>query len=347
MNGLINVASLLLYLGLIPYAIPTVMPNWRWLLITASIVGGLLFALWVQDWIMTSNPLYHEGIGGALGRGLALIATVSFAVGAGVRALSIFLRSRDLRLRYVVALCAAGFAIVPTIFVVPGLWQQWQHRPPSQACRAATFKVSVGGATFALPSTSMFSIYLGRTSRTNAYHLETDSGQRDFCGLTDHGKHPVEATNISLRLRNFALRTPALCSDPIPDWAATYCAAHAAARQGKQDVIDFPLDVNVFAAEAVNLGEFLGSRSTFEDSQHPELHRGDDFVRSDVIAGGQPLTFQCHDNDSGTWCRTSYPWRDGANLGYTFQSGRDEVAARGVRIDAETRRFLSGFAGSR
>jgi hypothetical protein len=43
------------------------------------------------------------------------------------------------------------------------------------------------------------------------------------------------------------------------------------------------------------------------------------------------------------WCKTSYPWRDGTTLGYTFRAAREDVAARGARIDAEARKFLAGL----
>jgi hypothetical protein len=72
------------------------------------------------------------------------------------------------------------------------------------------------------------------------------------------------------------------------------------------------------------------------------------FIASDTLTPDQhPLTFECNENGAGYWCKTSYPWSDGASLNYTFRSGRDDVAARGRRIDVEARKFLSGLRAQR
>jgi hypothetical protein len=339
-----NIAFFLLKLALIPYAIAVLMPSWRWLVGITTIVGGALAALWIQDWILTSDPLHHEGVGGPLGRGMALIVTVGFASGVLVRSLSLMLRSRGLPLRYIVTICFVGFAIVPAFFLVPTAWEAWKRRPPSEACRNATFDIKVADVALTIPATSLFNIYLGRTSSRDAYYLAINSSLRDFCGLNNDGKQPVAATHIWLTSRHFGLSTPAVCAGPIPEWALTYCGAHEAAKRGKEDDFDFPLDINIFAPDQVNLGEFQGSRSTYEDSLQTTPHVVPNvFIRSDLSVSGQPLTFRCNESGNGYWCTTSYPWRDGANLGYTFRSRRDDVAARGQRIDAETRKFLAGL----
>jgi hypothetical protein len=223
-------------------------------------------------------------------------------------------------------------------------WDAWRRRPPSEACANATFRLKVADVAFAIPATSMFNIYLGRISARDAYILDLKPSLREFCGLNDSGKQPVTATHIWLRLRNYALATPAICAGPIPEWAWTYCSAHEAAKRGKEDDVDFPLDIHVFAPDQVNLGQFGGSRSTYEDSLRAGPQpKGHAFIRSDASAPGERQTFNCNPNGSGYWCTTSYPWRDGANLGYAFRSGQDDAAARGARIDAETRKFLAAL----
>jgi hypothetical protein len=340
-----DVVEIFLKLALIPYAIAVVMPTWRWLLGVTLVISGLLSALWIQYWIVTSDPLHHEGVGAALGVAMALIVTAGFATGVVVRGFALLLRSRGLRSRYVVMISVAGFVLVPAMFTVPSLWSTWTHRPPSEACQKSTFEVKVAGVEFVTSAKAPFNIYLGRTSGRDAYYFHINSSLREFCALNKDGTLPVEATHISLSLRNFGPDAPDLCADPVAEWASTYCTAYQAARRGKEDEVDFPYDLDVFAADQVNMGEFLGSRSTHEDSlKAPSQPTGYVFVGSDIIASGQPVVFKCHDIDrGGAWCQTSYPWRDGANLGYAFRSARDEIAARGTRIDSQARRFLAGF----
>jgi hypothetical protein len=335
---------LFLLLCLVPYAFAVIMPTWRWLLATTLVVGSLIGVLWFQDWIVTSDPQYHEGVGGPLGRAMFAFVTIGFISGIAIRGLTLILRSRGLRLSYIFVIRIVGLAVPPAIFFLPGLWHAWKNRPPSGVCQNATFNVKIAGADFAIPAKSMFNVYLGRTSRRDAYYFNMPPSLRDFCSLNNNGKLPVKATNIWLQLHNFGLSTPALCVTPVAGWATTYCTAHDAAKHTKEDSVDFPLDIHVFAPDEVNMGEFLGSRSTYEDSLStaPQVG-GPVFIKSDQMVSGQPLTFKCNKNGSGYWCTTSYPWRDGANLGYAFRSGADEVIARGNRIDIETRKFLSGF----
>jgi hypothetical protein len=335
---------LLLKLALVPYAVAVLMPGWRCLVGIAVIIGGALAALWIQDWIMTSNPPYHEGAGDGLGRILALIVTVSFVTGVLVRGLSLVLRSRGLRLLYVVAICAFGFAIVPAFFYLPAAWEAWQRRPPAEACANATFRLNVAEVNFNIPASSMFNVYLGRTSAKDVYYLGIAPSLREFCSVNDNGKLPVTATLIWLHPHDLIFSTKsALCTETPPEWARTYCAAYDAVKRGKEDDVDFPLDIHVFAPNQVNLGEFGGSRSTYQDSLHPPSRPGTVFIKSDALVSGEPLTFSCMPGGNEYWCTASYLWRNGAILSYTFRSGRDDVIARGQRIDDETRKFLGGL----
>jgi hypothetical protein len=338
-----NFVLFLIGLALIPYAVPALMPTWRWWLAVTCVFGGLLAALWAQHWVISSRPDYHEGAGGGIGLAFWALVTTGFATGVVVRGCTLLLAARGLSLGYVFAIGVAGFAIVPAFVFVPSWWHDWKTRPASEACRRTTFHVTVADAAFSIPAASLLNIYLGRISSRDAYYLEHSSSLREFCDVNDDGRRPVKATKMWLRLRNFGLVTPALCTGPVADWAKTYCSAHAAAKHQEEDKVDFPADIYVFAPDEVNLSEFLGSRSTYEDSLKATPQSGDLYVMSDVPSPKEPLTFRCRQSSRGYWCSTFYAWRDGANLGYTFESPREEIAARGSRIDAETRQFLAGF----
>jgi hypothetical protein len=306
---------------------------------------GPLSVVWIHDWIVASND---GGAGRAIGLLFGYIITAAFATGIAIRAMTLVLAWRGLHLRYVFLICVAGFALVPAIFIVPGLWSAWKNRPASDACRAATFDVAVAGVKLAIPANSMFNIYLGRTSDRDAYYLEHQASLRKFCSLNDNGRKPVKATQVWLRLRNFGLADHGICSQPAAEWASSYCSAHDAAKRGKEDGIDFPLDIYVFAPDQFELGQFGGSSSTYEDSLKAAPSSNHyRFITSDPSVSGTSLTFRCHSMGDGDWCETFYPWQGGANLGYRFRAKSNEIAARGARIDAETRKFLSGLQPQR
>ena len=345
MKDIIRGAQWVVVLGLFPYAIAVLMPTWRWLLGVTLIIGGALSALWIQQWIASSAPDYHEGVGGALGVAFAFVVTLGFATGVIVRAFTMMLAAKGLPLRHGFTICVVGFAIVPAVLVVPAAWQEWERRAPSKACLNATFNIKVADANFSIPATPVFNVYLGKSSKQDAYYFGLNSSLRAFCSLSDTGRQPIKATNIWLRFGQYRETAPAICTDPAPDWAKAYCAADGSAKPTQDDSVDFPLDVNVFASDEVTMGEFGGSRSTYDDSLRAiPRSNASVFIKSETLTPDQrPLTFECNENGIGYWCKTSYPWRDGASLNYSFRSRRDDVAARGSRLDAETRKFLSGF----
>lgn len=256
---------------------------------------------------------------------------------------------RGLSLRYVVLICLAGFAAVPIILLAPVARHESNMQPPSEACSSTAFRVKVANAEFTIPVSPVFTIYRANpnTAHNDADYLVSNADLRSFCGLSENGKQPVQATNISLRFGGYDMYAPAICAGPIPDVAKNYCAADKSARPTNIDSLDFPLRMYVFAPDEVTPGEFSGSRSTYEDSlnERPRAN-GPVFVMAKT-PDRHPLTFECSENGDGYWCKTSYAWSDGAFLQYEFRSGRLDVAARGGRVDAEARKFLLGLRTQR
>jgi hypothetical protein len=345
MNHILDGMSFVLGLALVPYAIAVGMPTWRWLLGVTLVIGGPVLAVSIQHWIVSSRPDYQEGVGGALGVAFFYVITLGFAAGVGVRTLTLVLAAKGLSLRSVCTICVAGFAIVPAVVIGPAAWHAWKMRPPSEACAAATFDIKVANADFTISAVPIFTVYLGKTSRYDAYYFQFNPGMRTFCTLSDNGRQRIKATHIWMNFDRYGKFAPRLCTDSVADWAKTYCAAYGPAKRAGDDEIRFPLDIHIFAPDEVTMGEFGGSRSTYEEALNarPRPH-GPVFFKSAVLTPDQqPLTFECSENGSGYWCKTSYLWSDGAILQYGFRSGRDDAVARGNRIDVETRKFLSGL----
>lgn len=345
MNYSVDGASLMLGLALMPYAIAVAMPTWRWLLGLTLVIGGPMLALWVQHWILSSRPDYNEGPGGAIGIAFFLTIALGFSAGVAVRAITLLLVKRGLRARSVAALCAAGFAVVPAAIYGPPAWQAWKMRPPSEGCAAATFDVKVANAGLTLSAIPIFKVYLGRTSSRDAYYFWSSPHMRSFCALSDDGRLPIKATHVWMNLERYWNFAPTLCTGVVADWAKTYCAAHGPAKREDDGDIAFPLDIHIFAPDEVIMGEFGGSRSTYQEALNarPRPHGPVFFTSAVLTADQQPLTFECSESGTGYGCKASYPWSEGAILQYGFRSSPDDVVARGNRVDAETRKFVSGL----
>lgn len=346
MKNIVDGVVWVIGLGLIPYAIAVLTPSWRWLLGVTVFIGGFLSVVWIHDRIVASND---GGFAHAFGLMIFYIITTAFAAGVAIRAMTMVLAWRGLHLRHVFLICTLGFAVVPIVLLGPGAWQQWNRRPPSEACSSATFRVNVANVEFGIPASPVFTIYRANTVRRDAYYFFSNANLRSFCGLTENGQRPVKATNISLRFEGYDVSAPAICARPVPEVARSYCAADKSARAANIDGLDFPLQMFVFAPDEVILGEFMGSRSTYDVSlkANPPPN-GAVFIRSATLTPDQhPLTFECRENRDGYWCKTAYAWSEGVFIQYEFRSGRPDVAAKGSRVDAEVRKYLAGLRAQR
>ncbi len=112
--------------SLIPYVLPVITPTRRWFAGATIVVGALLSALWIQDGIARSQPGFHGGPGDAIGTMIGDLLTIGFVAGVSVRAITLFLQSRDVNLLYRVALSVAGLPI--TIATISWIDTLSRHR---------------------------------------------------------------------------------------------------------------------------------------------------------------------------------------------------------------------------
>jgi len=118
MNGAF--IALCLTFSLIPYVLPVVMPTWRWLGWTIIMIGALLSALWIQDWVTRSHP--GHGGGDAFGLLIAALLTVGFLSGVSIRAVTLALESSGL---YRVLISVAGLPLTIATIVIVGAPHIW------------------------------------------------------------------------------------------------------------------------------------------------------------------------------------------------------------------------------
>lgn len=340
-----------------PYALAAIMPTWRWLLGCALLIGGGLGYFWTEYWIDTQRPDYHEGAGGALGVALFGVATMSFACGVAVRAVSLFVWARGHR-NAAVWVALFGVAVPFVVVAAPGALQAWQRRAPPKACTERGLPIEIAGNRFNIPVAPMFTIYSGQSGARDSYYLFSAPHVRDLCAQTGNGTERVHATHLQIRLDYILQWKSEVCGvsprssrrefvphDP-PPWAVELCAAVAPNTVLTMDPTDFPLNADVFALSEVKLGNFLGSASTYEDSlKHPARGGDSTYTSTDSkTPDSNPLTFACRvQSDGSRFCATSYPWLNGVHLHYTFRTRDEQYAEKGRRIDEALRTFLGQF----
>jgi hypothetical protein len=105
----VGLIAFVIKLGLFPYAFPSMMPTWRWLLGAALAGGGVLSAFWTLD----------GGLADVLGILIGVIITISFVTGVVVRALTLAMSAGGIGPGYSVAVTTAGFGIMVAILVLP------------------------------------------------------------------------------------------------------------------------------------------------------------------------------------------------------------------------------------
>jgi hypothetical protein len=105
----VGLIAFVIKLGLVPYALPSMMPTWRWWLGAVLTGGGLLLAFWILD----------GGLADVLGVLIGVIVTISFASGAIVRAMTLVMSARGVGPGYSIAVTAAGFGIMVAVLVLP------------------------------------------------------------------------------------------------------------------------------------------------------------------------------------------------------------------------------------
>ena len=113
----VGLIAFVIKLGLIPYALPAIMPTWRWWLAATLAGGGLLSALWLQDSLGRSRP--DGGSGDILGTLMGVVITISFVTGVVVRAFTLAMSARSIRPRYCFATTIAGFGTMVAVLVLP------------------------------------------------------------------------------------------------------------------------------------------------------------------------------------------------------------------------------------
>jgi hypothetical protein len=329
----------IVFLFLAPYAAAVVMPSWRWLLAYAVVVGGVL-TVWFAGIATAPTRTGLEGIG------LFYIVPIAVSTAAGTlirtATLIMVVRGRS----GVVAVSAAGLTIPMGILGAIIVWAIWESRPPSDACLRSTFPVELAGGHLSIPAAPIISMFLGPHPTRQEYNFAIPPALREFCALTEIGKHSIRANKISIRpgLAPYmtAMAAPAFCVSPAA-WATGLCAEIDLARRFRPYESTLPYEVLVYSSDAETAAGVGGSASTNSNSPStPTPLSGGVFVMTDSrTPDGNLLTFACRNgSDHKHLCTASYPWREGMFLAYEIRTDEANLSEKGKRVDAALQRFL-------
>jgi hypothetical protein len=105
--------SQIVFLLLVPYALPLLMPSWRWLLayaVAVALLLTILFTIWYQAVMTTPTQTGLEVIGLVI----PVSAAISTAAGTMVRTVTLFVKARSVA----VAISILGAILLPAAILV-------------------------------------------------------------------------------------------------------------------------------------------------------------------------------------------------------------------------------------
>jgi hypothetical protein len=142
--------------ALILFATPCLLSA-RWLVVYAILVVAGLLSL---------SPSYPPDSVGGNGFSEAFAAfslyamTVGFSTGIAARVVMLALRRWHVRWRYVWLAAPGILSLVIGYHYAQEKYREWQYRPPSDACLAATHKVALGETVLRIPTAPVFTLTL-------------------------------------------------------------------------------------------------------------------------------------------------------------------------------------------
>ncbi|MGA0602606.1 hypothetical protein ACO2Q3_18000 [Caulobacter sp. KR2-114] len=246
-------------------------------------------------------------------------------------------------------LVLVGAVLAIAAVFAPGAVQRWNARPPSAACRARTFDVTLAGLGLKVPASPLLKLSTGKGA-DGGYDLAAPLQLRDFCDRSPP-ERPARITAIRLDLdpggpcRNGRDRLAAVACPDAGRWtrAAIYSPAefdHLALGSSLGAYESFRreravTEVNEAPMEAVRVGAF---------ERYPDGF----WVAPDwMTASGEPVAISCSpDHLTPGWlaCTTTHAVGAGLQATLDFRAPEAEVEATARRIEADLTLTLATFA---
>lgn len=251
--------------------------------------------------------------------------------------------------RQVTVLVVIAATLIIGVAVLPGAFRDWSRRPPSAACRARTFDVTLAGLGLKVPASPLLTLSTGNAA-DGGYSLADPLRLRDFCDHAGVGR-PARITAIRLNLdpagpcHGAHDRLAAVACPDAGRWtkAAIYSPAefdHLALGSSLGAYESFRreravTEVNEAPMEAVRVGAF---------ERYPDGF----WIAPDwMTASGEPVAISCSpDHAQAGWltCTTSHAVGAGLQATLDFRAPEAEVEATARRIEADLTLTLATFA---
>lgn len=232
----------------------------------------------------------------------------------------------------------------------------WETRPPSDACFARKYAVTVAGATYHLPAAPILTIRAGRDS----YHFQFNKSARSICASTGESIDPIHAENLSLDF-SIPMRGP-FCAAAGSGWSHELCSHQATAPHGAH-----PTLANIYSSEEYDRGHILSARSYADFMQSRDKARAaghpfepqkigffDRYANGYWVArsaswtndDGEPFTLHCADaaQPGVLNCSTSYRLPAGPQLSYHFTAPANRLEPMAKEVDRNVHAMLAEFS---
>ncbi len=242
---------------------------------------------------------------------------------------------------------AAALACAAVAAFAPGAWRSWSLRPPSTACRARTFDVTMAGLGMRLPASRLVQVSTLSVDAGGTFALADGLRLRDFCDRVDAGR-PAKITAIQLDLtprgpcRNARDRIAAIA---CPDAADTPEAPGRWTRAAVYSPTEF--DHLALGSSIGSYASFRRERAVTEVNEAPMAATPDgDFDRYPdgfwvapawITAAGEPVALSCGPSKSvAGWLDCTMTHAVGAGLQTTldFRAPPTQVEATARRVEA-------------
>lgn len=233
--------------------------------------------------------------------------------------------------------------------------RRWEMRPPSAACLAKKYPVTVAGATLYLPAAPVITIRAGM----NSHHFQFNDEVRAICKKSKTANGPIHAITINFDF-GIPVRAP-FCQATGSLWGQHLCAPGSGTADGASPAIAniySPTEYeHVHLLDSLSYANFVEDRDKADAEKHPIESRQagifDRYANGYWVArngswkndAGEPFTLKCHDVTPAVTvsCSTTYRLKSGPQVAYHFNAPADRVEAVAKKVDENIRSMVAEF----
>jgi hypothetical protein len=332
------------------------MPGWRSLSSLTVIFGTIL----IWQFISVSND---SGNGFAVALSLGFVSCAGGGLISGVVTRTIFILFSKSKKNPVVVITIGivGFVLLPSLIFALNKWQQWQRRPPSEACLTSKHPVNIGGTVYYLPSAPNFII---RTNMDSIHLFQFNQGIRTVCELSNDSSEPIHVINLSIDMMAKYKNHP-YCQTPKrhrSHWEQNLCSSDS-----KPTEVNYPQQADISSPTEFNHRRMLASYSYTNFIEELERAKANKrplefqqvgifnhytngyWVARDGLwknTDGEPFTLNCYESEpAGTLgCSTSYLLKAGSQVTYQFRASNTDLEIVAKKVDENFRLMVVDLA---